>query len=119
MITTGNRLRFGSARHRGMVWFDTAIGMAMLATLIAVLAATHVQHRKTTKAFAESRAAVRTLEVQADRLAADEPLNDEAVVITRINNDWVRLSRPSGRGETELLFFLPEAAARVEQGGTP
>ena len=98
----GPRRSIKISRCRGSVWIDTLVGLALLAALVAALAGTHIRYRKTSKAMAEQRAAVRLLEVQAGRLLAGRERNDPRVMQEAAGEGWWRLSRQTARGEVEL-----------------
>ena len=66
-------------RQQGMAWMDTLIGLSLVAALTAVLAATHAQHRKTGKAMAERREAVRVLEREAERVRSGDTIQHEDI----------------------------------------
>lgn len=104
----------GSARQRGMAWMDTLVGLTLIVMLTGVLAATHVQHRKTVKAMGERREAMRALERHADQLMAHQPGEITAVTQEPIDEHWVRLSQPISNGEVELIVFVPK---RIEPSG--
>lgn len=105
------------ARHRGIVWFDSLIGLAVIVALAASMAAAVSTHKKTSKVMSERRAVVRLLEVQADRLQRGLPLDHPRVIQTVVDERWVRLSCPTDRGEVELTIYLtgPVDGGRKEE----
>ncbi|MEM6852987.1 MAG: hypothetical protein AAF593_01095 [Planctomycetota bacterium] len=97
---------------------DTLIGLSLIVALTAVLAATHAQHRKTGKAMAERREAVRVLEREAERVRLGESIRDEDIDQQLLEGGWVKLSKALSRGEAELFVFQPlprTASAEVEE----
>ncbi|MEM9882698.1 MAG: hypothetical protein AAF800_07260 [Planctomycetota bacterium] len=99
---------------------DTLIGLSLVAALAATLAATHTQHRKTGRAMADQRQAVRTLESQAERLAVGQPLDTPEITRHADGSGWARLVHRDERGRaTELFVYLGPTAADDEGGQQP
>ncbi|MEM1447357.1 MAG: hypothetical protein AAGF84_14965 [Planctomycetota bacterium] len=105
-------------RRQGMVWMDTLIGLSLIIALTAVLAATHAQHRKTGKAMAERREAVRVLEREAERVRSRDAIQHEDIDQQLLEGGWVKLSKPLSRGEAELFVFrsLPNTVSTAAEG---
>lgn len=109
-----NQIAYGRARCRGTAWIDSLIGLSLIVALTGTLAATHTQHRKTTKAMSTHRETVRELEIQAGRILAGQPIDASNVEQHPADPGWVRLVRVNEQGgETDLYVYLgPDASSQ-------
>lgn len=112
------------SRRRGYFIIDIAFALALLATLMAILAASNTQNRRAIIALGERRAAVRQAEDALLRLRMGERMEGVAVdAMPGIAGApagwrWVTARATHGRGEVSLVGLVPaapsEAPAEVE-----